>query len=350
MKSFRSEPMPMRKMGLIIGLLAIIVIIIFAFSMFTNKKNNHAPIKVLVIFQEDEARILLEKFKQKTGHPYEIIRMSSGEANYQLLVMNQSNIDVVLGGPADLHEQLKINSKLLKYAPKNSDLIPEAYKDKQKYWTGMYMGPLSIGINTEVWKHDPQLKDIPYPEKYEDLLIPELKGKIDMPNPETSGTGYTLLASLEQERGSDEAISLFYKLKQQSASTTFSGITSAQRLAMGEVTVAISFLGDQLRFTNSGYSIHSTIPPKAGWEIGAVSILRTSDNRSAAKELVDFVLASDAQTFYMNTAFSIPVKPNIKVNQLLDSVNMENLLTTYRFDLAAERRDGLLEKWKNMLQ
>ncbi|URN94997.1 MAG: extracellular solute-binding protein [Candidatus Pristimantibacillus lignocellulolyticus] len=342
--------MQMRKRGVIVGILVIIVCFVIAYIMLSNKKSTNVPIKVLVIFQEDEARILLEKFKQKTGQSYEMIRMSSGEANYQLLVLNQSNIDVVLGGPADLHEQLKNSSKLLKYAPKNSDLIPDSYKDEQKFWTGMYMGPLSIGINTEKWAQDEELKDIPYPLKYEDLLIPQLKGKIDMPNPETSGTGYTLLASLQQERGSDEAISLLYKLQQQSAATNFSGITSAQRLAMGEVTTAISFLGDQLRFTNSGYSILSTIPPQAGWEIGAVSILRSSTNRSSAKQLVDFVLSSDAQTYYMNTAFSIPVEPNIEVNQLLKAVDKDNLLVNYRFDLAAERRDSLLTKWKAIVR
>lgn len=342
--------MQMRKRGVIIGIVVIVIIFVFAYVMNSNKKNTNSPIKVLVIFQEDEARILLEKFKQKTGQSYEMIRMSSGEALYQLLTLNQSNIDVVLGGPADLHEQLKNNNKLLKYAPKNSDLIPDYYKDKQKFWTGMYMGPLSIGINTEKWDQDEALKDIPYPVKYEDLLIPQLKGKVDIPNPETSGTGYTLLASLEQERGSDDAISLLYKLKQQSASTNFSGITSAQRLAMGEVTTAISFLGDQLRFSNSGYSILSTIPPQAGWEIGAVSILRANANRAAAKQLVDFVLSSDAQTYYMNTAFSLPVEPNIEVNQLLKSVVKENLLVNYRFDLAADRRDALLLKWKAVVR
>lgn len=338
----------MRIRKLWLGLIAIIILSSFAWLMLQERPGQKQPLKVLVIFQEDEARILLEKFKQQENQPYEMIRMAGGEASYQLISMNQTGIDVVLGGAADLHEQLKLNNKLLKYAPKNSELIPEAYKDPDKFWTGMYTGPLAIGINEQAWQQDPELGARPYPQTFEDLLIPELQGKLDIPSPETSGTGYTLLASLEQERGMEAAIALMHKLKLQSSAIHFSGITSAQRLAMGEATVAISFLGDQLRFANSGYGIHSIIPPNAGWELGAVSILKTSSNRAAAKKLVDYMLSNDAQTYYMNTAFSIPVESHIVPNEALQKVEMGHLLEDYRFDLAAERRELLLAKWKEI--
>ncbi|MNI75075.1 hypothetical protein D3C73_1312010 [compost metagenome] len=137
-----------------------------------------------------------------------------------------------------------------------------------------------------------------------------------------------------------------YELKKQSSTTTFSGISSAQRLAVGEVAAVVSFLGDQLRFTNSGYSIHSSIPPQAGWEVGGVSILKSSTNKSAAKKLLDYVISKDAQTTYMNSAFSLPVISGIKANPLLESVQMENLLKTYRFDIAAAKHDELISRWR----
>ncbi|GAA0404565.1 extracellular solute-binding protein [Paenibacillus motobuensis] len=333
----------MKKRGIIFGLLVVAVIV--AALVYPGQKNNQ-PLKVYVIFQEDESRILLEKFKKETGVSYEVIRMSGGEASYHLLTMNKTGIDVVLGGPADLHEQLKNSGKLIRYSPRHSDQVPDKYKDRQGYWTGMYMGPLAIGVNEQVWKRDPELADLPLPERYEDLLRPELKGKIEIPDPETSGTGYTLLASLAQERGEDQAIALVHALKQQSATTTFSGISSAQRLAQGEVAAVVSFMGDQLRFRNSGYAIHSEVPPQAGWEIGAVSILKSGNNKAAAKKLADFVLSRGAQTDYMNSAFSFPVLPNIQVHPLLTSVNLDLLLPTYRFDTAAEHREQLLAKWR----
>ncbi|WP_240415946.1 extracellular solute-binding protein [Paenibacillus periandrae] len=333
----------MWKKGIVFLMLLASVIIIY--TLYSGSPNNQ-PLKVYVIFQEDEGRILLEKFKKQTEQAYEIIRMSSGEASYHLLTMNKSGIDVVLGGPADLHEQLRNSGKSVSYFSPKSDNIPLQYKNKEGYWTGMYMGALAIGVNQQIWQRDPKLASLPLPQRYEDLLLPELKGKIEIPDPETSGTGYTLLASLAQERGEDAAIQLMQALKKQSSSTTFAGITSAQRLAVGDVAAVVCFLGDQLRFTNSGYDIHSFIPPQAGWEIGAVSILKSGNNTTAAKKLVDFVLSKEAQTDYMNAAFSLPVLPDIPVHPLLSHVKLENLLVTYRFDVAAQRREQLLTRWR----
>ncbi|KAA1191405.1 extracellular solute-binding protein [Paenibacillus sp. B2(2019)] len=332
----------MRTKVIILSLVAVTILLLIYF--YPGQKSNQ-PLKVYVIFQEDEARILLEKYKKKTGQSYELIRMSGGEASYHLMSINKTGIDVVLGGPADLHEQLKNKGKLIRYSSHVADEIPDIYKDKMGYWTGIYMGALAIGVNEQVWNQDPQLVALPLPERYEDLLRPELKGKIEIPDPETSGTGYTLLASLAQERGEEQALALVSALKKQSSSTTFSGISSAQRLAVGEVAAVISFMGDQLRFKNSGYAIQSSIPPQAGWEIGAVSILKGGNNVTAAKQLVDFVLSTDAQTDYMNSAFSFPVMPNIKIHPLLSSVKLEKLMITYRFDIAAANREELLAKW-----
>ncbi|KRE97718.1 hypothetical protein ASG89_29375 [Paenibacillus sp. Soil766] len=333
------------------GLLVLIVGIgvCLGFQVLGEKKSNQ-PLKVIVIFHEDVGKFLLETFKEKADQPYDIIRMSSGEASYNLLTLGKTGIDVVLGGPADLHEQLKNKSKSLRYSSASAGSIPSKYKDAKGYWTGMYMGALAIGVNQTVWQQDPQLAALPLPQQYEDLLRPELKGKIEIPDPETSGTGYTLLASVAQQRGDRAAIDLMQALKKQSASMTFAGNTSAQHLAEGGLAAAVSFLSDQLRFKNSGYNISSFIPPQAGWEIGAISILKGGNNPAAAKQLVDFMLSKETQTDYMNTAFSFPLVPNILVNPLLAPVKLENLLAAYRFDLAAQQHEKLLNQWREALE
>ncbi|MMZ64147.1 hypothetical protein D1872_264490 [compost metagenome] len=80
-----------------------------------------------------------------------------------------------------------------------------------------------------------------------------------------------------------------------------------------------------------------------------MSILKGSTNKAAAKKLLDYVLSKDAQTTYMNSAFSLPVTPGIKANPLLESVQMENLLKTYRFDIAAAEHDELISRWREII-
>ena len=58
-----------------------------------------------------------------------------------------------------------------------------------------------IAINTEI----PEKHGLPEPESYEDLIKPEYKGLISMPNPKSSGTGYMFLKSLVNAWGEEKA-------------------------------------------------------------------------------------------------------------------------------------------------
>lgn len=165
----------MRTKVIILSLVAVTILLLIYF--YPGQKSNQ-PLKVYVIFQEDEARILLEKYKKKTGQSYELIRMSGGEASYHLMSINKTGIDVVLGGPADLHEQLKNKGKLIRYSSHVADEIPDIYKDKMGYWTGIYMGALAIGVNEQVWNQDPQLVALPLRNATKTYYVPSSRGKL----------------------------------------------------------------------------------------------------------------------------------------------------------------------------
>ncbi|MNY66400.1 hypothetical protein D3C86_2038190 [compost metagenome] len=62
------------------------------------------------------------------------------------------------------------------------------------------------------------------------------------------------------------------------------------------------------------------------------------------------MLSKEVQTDYMNTAFSFPVAPTIPVNPLLAPVKLENLLAAYRFDLAAQQHEKLLNQWRGAME
>ena len=141
--------------------------------------------------------------------------------------------------------------------------IPAKYKDLRGYWTGFQITPLSIGINKSLWQT--YFGDsVPYPKKIEDLLNPEFKDKIILPNPQTSGTGYTLMASLYQELGKEKFEAFIAKLNDNVSSSTISGFNSIQRVASGEYLITVNFLSDQLIANRSSDNIISIVPENAG--------------------------------------------------------------------------------------
>lgn len=90
-------------------------------------------------------------------------------------------------------------------------LYPWAQKQAldSKYRTvGVYLGPLGFGYNTELLAK----KKIKPPTSWTDLLKPEYKGEIQMANAASSGTSYTVIATLVQLMGEDKAFEYMKQL------------------------------------------------------------------------------------------------------------------------------------------
>ena len=67
---------------------------------------------------------------------------------------------------------------------------------------GIYAGALGFGYNTELLAK----KGLPEPKCWADLLKPEFKDEVQIANPNSSGTAYTVLATIVQIMGEDKAL------------------------------------------------------------------------------------------------------------------------------------------------
>ena len=93
------------------------------------------------------------------------------------------------------------------------------------------------------------------PESYEDLLDPQYKGHISMPNPTSSGTGYMFLLSLVNAWGEQEALDYFDELAPNILSFTSSGSAPVSSLAMGEVAIALGLTSDAVNQISNGANL-----------------------------------------------------------------------------------------------
>ncbi len=103
------------------------------------------------------------------------------------------------------------------------------------YYTPTYRNGGAIILNMDLI----QKKGLEIPESYEDLLDPQYKGLISMPNPAASGTGYMFLLSLVNAWGEDEAFAYFDKLSENILSFTSSGSGPVNALVGGEVAIGL---------------------------------------------------------------------------------------------------------------
>jgi iron(III) transport system substrate-binding protein len=99
---------------------------------------------------------------------------------------------------------------------------------------------LGFGYNTELLAK----KKLAIPKTWNDLLKPEYKGEIQSANPASSGTAYTMIATLVQLMGEDQAYEYLKKLHKTIVTYTRSGTGPIKAVARGETTVSISFVHD----------------------------------------------------------------------------------------------------------
>ena len=329
-----------KKVIIIFFILISIIFIIFAFKNKDNKKDKlnlkGKHLTVYVAMREEEAISLLEKFKKETGCTYEFIKLPTEEAVNKILAeKGKSSGDIFIGGSCDAYEVLKSHGALAKYKSPNSNDIQAKYKDPDSYWTGFQVDVLAIGINKKIWDKDFKSKGISLPKTFDDLLQKEYKGKIIMPNPETSGTGYTFLASLYQELGKDKYKEYLSKFTENVPAYTVSGFNSIQRVSSGEYAVTVNFLGDQLLQSKFNKDIISIVPKNTGWNVDSIAELKNCVNKEAAESFIDFILSQEVANNLSNYSKATSTKQTN--NNIYNTIFLD-----YDFNKAAMNRDEIM--------
>ena len=139
---------------------------------------------------------IFAEFTKDTGIVVNYLSMSSGEVLTRLRASKGKNIaDAWYGGGVDSFLVAGQEGYLESYRSPEAELIPEQYKDKDGYWTGLSLVAVDLIINKDVMKD----KNLPMPKTWEDLGKPEYKGEVMMSNPHH--LGHQLLGAFLHHRG-----------------------------------------------------------------------------------------------------------------------------------------------------
>ncbi len=265
-----------------------------------------------VSFHEDTAKELADLFKKKTGADVSFIRLPTGEALARIQAEKSApKADIWLGGTADAHAKAASEGLLEAYKSPNAKMILPEYQDKDGYWYGTYLEVMSIGYNEKRFKEEFEPKGIKPPVTLEDLLKPEFKGEIIMPDPRKSGTGNTFISSVLQSMGEEKGWAYLKQLKGQVAQFTPSGFTPGQKAGAGEYLIALNFISDQSLVSAKGQKLVSTIYQDAGWTACPVGMIKGAADSDVAKAFIDFVLTKEAGEILVKTTHAVACNPDV---------------------------------------
>ncbi len=278
-----------------------------------------------------------------------MVRMSSGEAYAKISAEARNpKTDLWWAGTGDPHLQAASEGLTEEYKSPMLDELQDWAKsqaDSSGYKTvGVYAGALGWGYNTDIFKQ----KGYKEPTCWADLLAPELKGEIQIANPNSSGTAYTALASLVQIMGEDKAFEYLKSLNANVSQYTKSGSAPVKAAARGEAGLGIVFMHDAVAQTAEGFPVKSIAPCEGtGYEIGSMSIVKGARNMENAKTWYDWSLQPEVQS-RMKDAKSFQLPSNKTAEIPKEAPRFEDIkLIDYDFKTYGdpEKRKVLLERW-----
>ncbi len=307
-------------------------------------------VNIICSVQAEWCNLMSTVYSKTTGVKVNMVAKGSGEALAQINAEKANpKTDIWFGGTGDPHLQAAEQNLTLEYkSTQITSLYPWAQKQAEdsKYRTvGVYLGPLGFGYNTELLAK----KKIKAPTSWADLLKPEFKGEIQMANAASSGTSYTVIATLVQLMGEDKAFDYMKQLHKNVSTYTRSGVAPAKAVARGETAVSISFVHDVTTEAAQGFPAASVTPSEGtGAEVGSMSIVKDGPNTEAAKKFYEWALSVGGQQFGLAAKqFQLPSNAKVAVDpRMTNPAKIKLINYDYaKYGTSAERR-RLIAKWE----
>jgi iron(III) transport system substrate-binding protein len=209
---------------------------------------------------------------------------------------------------------------------------------------GIYSGALGFGYSAKTLAQ----KKMPEPKCWSDLLRSEFRDEVQVADPNSSGTSYTLLATIIQLMGEDKGWDYLKALHKNVNQYTKSGAAPAKAMALGETLVGITFMHDIVTYAVQGDPVKVVAPCEGtGYEIGSQSLIKGARNLENAKKWYDWALTPEAQALGGQAkAYQVPSnKKAVAPPQAPKFAEIKLINYDFaKYGSSAERR-RLLSKW-----
>lgn len=324
-----------------------IVIFISLFGLIACTKKSDS-LFIYTTFEEPLAQQLVTAYEKETGSKIEFVRLGTGEAAARIdAEKSNPHSSLWLGGVGLGHEQLKQKGLSIPYSPKGTEKIESKFKDAEGYWTGIYIGVVAFASS----KDRLQKLGVAAPQSWADLLNPKFKKEIQLANPASSGTSYTVLSSWIQSAGEEKAMDYFSKLNANIAQYPKSGSAPAKSVSVGEATVAIGFAHDMIRLRDESKApLQITFPSEgSGYEIASISLLKGAPQIEAAKKFYDWMYSKTASQILADYYVVPLIREGVQLKA--DAFRPEELkLIDVNVEWAGKSRDHILQMWNDKIK
>ena len=336
----------MKKTCVVISMLLVIMMIFCTAGCSSNgsgdSKNNAADDNRVVIYsgaEEYRNEYFSKRLKEQfPDYDISIEYMPTAELAAKLAAEGtDTDIDIIYDldySYAGLVEQ---------YLADLSEYDQSIFVDDAKVASNKYLPEYRNGgaiiINPDVLAE----KGLAEPTCYDDLLKPEYKNLISMPNPKSSGTGYMFLKSLVNAWGEEKAFDYFNKLSDNILQFTTSGSGPVNALVQKEVAIGLGMTGQAVVKINEGANLKIVFFEEGSpFSLYGYAMPDGKQNKKAVKDVFDFfystLVEEDKQLFFPEQIYK---DKTFEVENYPTDIHYADMSTN-----TTEEKIRLLENWE----
>jgi iron(III) transport system substrate-binding protein len=272
------------------------------------------------------------------------VRDSTGVVTARFLAEKDNpRADIIWGLAASSLALFDAQGLLEPYTPPPSKELKPMFKSGKspEHWVGMDAFLAVICFNTA----EAAKANAPKPATWNDLTNAAYKGKVVMPHPASSGTGYLTIAAWLQLMGEEKGWQFMDRLHENIAVYTHSGSAPCVQAARGERLIGIGFDMRGASEKTKGAPIDLVVPKEGiGWEMEATGLVKGSKNMEAAKKVADWATTKKANELY-GKYYAIVAHPDVKAAPPNYPADGEAAMVKNDLNWMATNRERILAEW-----
>lgn len=311
----------------------------------------------LVIYSpntDTEVNAIIPAFEKETGIKVILQSMGTGDVLARIGA-EKENPQADLNWGAINFALFAANPDLWEeYVSPNDVKLPKAYQSPNGIVTYTKLsGSAALLVNLDVLKElgiNPDEFD-----GYEDLLMPELKGKIAMGDPTASSSALAemtnMLLVMGEKPYDEKAWQFIEKFIGQLNRTILSSSSQIYKAtADGEYAVGVTYEDPAIGLLEDGATNLKVVYPKEGavWLPGGIAIVKNAPNLENAKKFVDFIISEEGQKLLAPTTIR-PVLTSVK-NTSPNMKPFSDINVAYEdLEYVAKNKNALQQRWTDIL-
>lgn len=287
---------------------------------------------------------MLSKFEEDTGIDVECLAMGTGDALKRIQTeANSPQADILWSGTIGTARE---NSEYFaEYLTSNEDALYDDYKNVEGNMTRFNTVPSVIMVNTDL------IGDIEI-NGYEDLLNPELKGKIAFADPAASSSSFEHLVNMLYAMGggdSETGWEYVAAFCEQLDGKLLNGSSAVYKgVADGEYVVGLTFEQGSAQYVAAGSPVETVYMEEGVIFRGdGVYIIKGCKNEENAQKFIDWLTSQEVQEYMNNTQYRRTVRTDVSAGDSMEAMENIKIIKDDEAD-TAEHKAEWLDKFKDI--